>query len=85
MFYSKSEADDAEVMAREKGGLILRVSYRRGVMQGVKSNIFPNHKTNSVKPVARIKEMDCLEDFIHDMFVRAFAFLPQDLQTLSPS
>jgi hypothetical protein len=29
-FYSKSEAEDAEVMAREENGLILGVSYRTG-------------------------------------------------------
>jgi len=51
----------------------------------VKSKIFPNDETNTVKLVRRIKAKYCLEDFIHAMSVKAFAFLPQDLQTLSPS
>lgn len=51
----------------------------------MKSNVFSNGEADPLNLVARKIERSCLEDFIRDLSMENFAFLPQDLQTLAPS
>lgn len=84
-FYSKSEADDAEAFNKAREMPYFEDFIQNRLSQEVKSNIFPNGEADTLKLVGRKIENCCLEDFIRDISMEVFAFLPRDLQTLAPS